>query len=112
MLPFYSSTLTPEEQEEIEDITSEEFTEELAKVKFLGMMGHWAVFANGPHHTLCPFTQFPGDSRLHRVREFLEKVQQSETGATEPSTQTCSVVRNQQEAAGDAQAVLGWHLSE
>lgn len=75
MLPFYLSTLTPEEQEEIEEINSEEFTEELAKVKFLGMMGHWAVFANGPHHTPSPFTQLPGDSRLHRVREFLEKVQ-------------------------------------
>nr|KAF6494067.1 coiled-coil domain containing 65 [Rousettus aegyptiacus] len=43
VLPFYSSTLTPEEQEEIEDITSEEFTEELAKViaDYTGLENFW-----------------------------------------------------------------------
>lgn len=59
------------------------------------------------HH--LPFT---GDSRLQRDGEFLEKVQQSKTGATEPTTQTRAVVRNQQEATRDAQTVLGWHLSK
>lgn len=33
MLPFYSSVLTPKEQEEIEEIYPEELTEQLAKVK-------------------------------------------------------------------------------
>lgn len=75
-------------------------------------MGYWAAFANGPQHAPSPFNQLPGDSKLHRDGEFLEKVQQSETGATEPPTQTCPVVRNQWEVAGDAEAVLGWHLSE
>ena len=39
MLPFYSSTLTPEEQKEIEETGPGELTEELAKVKFLGLRG-------------------------------------------------------------------------
>lgn len=121
MLPFYSSGLTPKEQGEIEEIKPEELTEELAKVKCLGprgycsrlgRRGHWAAFAHGPSTHLLPLTHLPGDSKLHRDGEFLEKVQQSETGTTEPPTQTCPVVRNQWEVAGDAQAVLRWHLSE
>ena len=40
MLPFYSSVLTPEEQEEIEKTDPEEFNEELAKVRFLGLGDH------------------------------------------------------------------------
>lgn len=68
MLPFYSSVLTPKEKEEIEEIYPEELTEELSKVKFLGprghhprlgMMGHWAIFANRPHHTPSPFNSTP-----------------------------------------------------
>lgn len=66
----------------------------------------------GPTTHLLPLIQLPGNSRLHRHGEFLEKIQQSETGATESPTQTHPVVKNQREAAGDAQAVLGWHLSE
>ncbi|XP_011366552.1 coiled-coil domain-containing protein 65 [Pteropus vampyrus] len=43
VLPFYSSTLTPEEQEEIEEINPEEFTEELAKViaDYIGLENFW-----------------------------------------------------------------------
>ncbi|XP_036314351.1 dynein regulatory complex subunit 2 [Pipistrellus kuhlii] len=43
VLPFYSSTLTPEELEEIEEITPEELTEELAKViaDYIGMDNFW-----------------------------------------------------------------------
>lgn len=40
VLPFYSSVLTPEEQEEIEKTDPEEFNEELAKVRFLGLGDH------------------------------------------------------------------------
>ena len=99
MLPFYSSVLTPEEQEEIEKIDPEEFNEELGKVRPLGPGGHRPRLGlhllTGPTTHLPPLIQFPGDNGLHRDGEFLEKVQQSETGATEPSTQTCPVVRNQ-----------------
>lgn len=74
MLPFYSSTLTPEELEEIEEITPEELTEELAKVKFpgrrglglrLGMTDPGLCSLMGPT-THLPLNPFPGDSRLHR----------------------------------------------
>ena len=37
MLPFYSSALTPTEQEEIETMDPEEFKEELGKVRFHGL---------------------------------------------------------------------------
>lgn len=40
----------------------------------------------GLNTLLLPLTQLPGDSELHRDGEFLEEVQQSETGATEPPT--------------------------
>lgn len=40
----------------------------------------------GPTTHRLPLTQLPGDSGLHRDGEFLEKVQQSEAGATEPPT--------------------------
>lgn len=99
MLPFYSSVLTPEEQENIEKIDPEEFTEELGKVSFLRPGGHRPRLGlhllMGATTPLLPLIQFPGDNGLHRDGEFLEKVQQSETGATEPSTQTCPVVGNQ-----------------
>ena len=36
LLPFYSSVLTPKEQEEIETVDLEEFNEELGKVRFHG----------------------------------------------------------------------------
>ncbi|XP_008138845.2 dynein regulatory complex subunit 2 [Eptesicus fuscus] len=43
VLPFYSSILTPEEQEEIEEIIPEELAEELAKVisDYTGMDNFW-----------------------------------------------------------------------
>ncbi|XP_038294234.1 dynein regulatory complex subunit 2 [Canis lupus baileyi] len=43
VLPFYSSVLTPEEQEKIEEIYPEELTEELAKVivNYTGMENFW-----------------------------------------------------------------------
>uniref|UniRef100_A0A8D0XG72 Dynein regulatory complex subunit 2 n=2 Tax=Sus scrofa TaxID=9823 RepID=A0A8D0XG72_PIG len=43
VLPFYSSVLTPEEQEEIEKTDPEEFNEELAKaiVDYTGMENFW-----------------------------------------------------------------------
>ncbi|XP_066131975.1 dynein regulatory complex subunit 2-like isoform X1 [Saccopteryx bilineata] len=43
VLPFYSSALTPEEQEEIEKAVPEEFTDELAKVTadYTGMENFW-----------------------------------------------------------------------
>ncbi|XP_001504180.1 dynein regulatory complex subunit 2 [Equus quagga] len=43
VLPFYSSVLTPQEQEEIEEINPEELTEELAKVivDYIGMENFW-----------------------------------------------------------------------
>ncbi|MBW02101.1 Coiled-coil domain-containing protein 65, partial [Eschrichtius robustus] len=43
VLPFYSSVLTPEEQEEIEKIDPEEFNEELGKVimDYIGMENFW-----------------------------------------------------------------------
>nr|XP_019580235.1 PREDICTED: coiled-coil domain-containing protein 65 [Rhinolophus sinicus] len=43
VLPFYSPTLTPEEQEEIEEIQPEDLTEELAKViaDYIGMENFW-----------------------------------------------------------------------
>lgn len=43
VLPFYSSTLTPEEQEEIEEVSAEELTEELAKeiTNYKGMENFW-----------------------------------------------------------------------
>lgn len=50
VLPFYSSVLTPMEQEEVERQNPEELTEELAKVKD-GEGGGWAAFAQGDHHT-------------------------------------------------------------
>lgn len=67
MLPFYSSVLTPEEQEKIEEIYPEELTEELAKVKFpgprvyhprLGKTGNRAAFAK-PQYIPSPFTSTP-----------------------------------------------------
>ncbi|XP_073939373.1 dynein regulatory complex subunit 2 isoform X2 [Castor canadensis] len=76
VLPFYSSVLTPKDQEEIEAQSLEELSqqEELAK--------------------LLPLTQLPGDRGLYGDGEFLEKVQQSEIGATEPPTQTNPAARN------------------
>lgn len=74
MLPFYSSILTPEEQEEIEEIIPEELAEELAKVKFpgprglslrLGMMDPGLYSLMGPT-THLPLNQFPGDIGLQR----------------------------------------------
>ncbi|XP_029060305.1 dynein regulatory complex subunit 2 [Monodon monoceros] len=43
VLPFYSSVLTPEEQEDIEKIDPEEFNEELGKVimDYIGMENFW-----------------------------------------------------------------------
>lgn len=43
VLPFYSPTLTPEEQEEMEEIQPEDLTEELAKViaDYVGMENFW-----------------------------------------------------------------------
>ncbi|KAG8509124.1 Dynein regulatory complex subunit 2, partial [Galemys pyrenaicus] len=43
VLPFYSSTLTPEEQEELEEINPDGLTEELAKVivDYKGMENFW-----------------------------------------------------------------------
>ncbi|XP_032276778.1 dynein regulatory complex subunit 2 isoform X2 [Phoca vitulina] len=43
VLPFYSSVLTPKEQEEIEEIYPEELTEQLAKVivNYTGMENFW-----------------------------------------------------------------------
>ncbi|XP_016056706.1 PREDICTED: coiled-coil domain-containing protein 65 [Miniopterus natalensis] len=43
VLPFYSSTFTPEEQEETEEISPEVLTEELAKViaDYIGMENFW-----------------------------------------------------------------------
>ncbi|KAF6339011.1 coiled-coil domain containing 65 [Rhinolophus ferrumequinum] len=43
VLPFYAPTLTPEEQEEIEEIQPEDLTEELAKViaDYKGMENFW-----------------------------------------------------------------------
>ncbi|KAF5928564.1 dynein regulatory complex subunit 2 [Diceros bicornis minor] len=43
VLPFYSSVLTPKEQEEIKEINPEELTEELAKVivDYTGMENFW-----------------------------------------------------------------------
>ena len=43
MLPFYSSVLTPKEQEEIETMDLEEFNEELGKVimDYKGMENFW-----------------------------------------------------------------------
>lgn len=102
MLPFYSTVLTPEEQKEIEEIYPEELTEELTKVKDprvlgpppeAGDHGPWGLHLGmGLNMHLSPPS---GDSELHRDGEFLEEVQQSETGATEPPAQTCPVVRNQ-----------------
>lgn len=92
MLPFYSSVLTPEEQAKIEEIYPEELTEELAKVKFPGpRVYHPRLGRRGTglrllslNTYLLPLPQLPGNSELHRDGEFLEKVQQSETGAAEP----------------------------
>ena len=105
MLPFYSSVLTPKEQAEIEEIYREELTEELSKVKFLGPQRPSPKVGDdgplglhllmGPTTYLVPLTQLPGDRELYRDGEFLEKVQQSETGTTEPPAETRPVVRNQ-----------------
>lgn len=93
MLPFYSSVLTPKEQEGIEENNLEELTEELAKVKAGGWWGIGQHLLVGLTAHLLPTTPLPGDSGLHRNGEFLEKVQQSETGATEPPTQTSPAAR-------------------
>ncbi|XP_062058216.1 dynein regulatory complex subunit 2 isoform X3 [Lepus europaeus] len=53
-----------------------------------------------------------GDGRLCRDGELLEKVQQGETGETEPAAAARAAPGDQREAAGDAQAVLGRHLGE
>lgn len=72
-------------QEETEE-NPEELTMELAKVKAGGWWALGQHLLMGPAAHLLSLTQFPGDGQLHRDGEFLEKVQQGETGATEPPT--------------------------
>uniref|UniRef100_G1U5R7 Coiled-coil domain containing 65 n=1 Tax=Oryctolagus cuniculus TaxID=9986 RepID=G1U5R7_RABIT len=55
VLPFYSSVLTPEEQEEIEEQNQEELTEELVEVG----AGHWAAAATAGRACALPVPVTP-----------------------------------------------------
>nr|XP_021490579.1 coiled-coil domain-containing protein 65 isoform X4 [Meriones unguiculatus] len=114
VLPFYSSILTPKEQEELEKQNPEELTEELAKVEEgRAPVGRCqAAGARVAALRLPPVTPPPAYAGLFRDGEFLEKIQQSEAGGPEPAAQAGAAAGHEREAEGDAQTVPRRHLRE
>lgn len=74
VLPFYSSALTPTEQEEVERQNQEDLTEELAKVR-TGRVRAGQHLLKGTTALLFPLPPRSGYGGLLRDGELLEKIQ-------------------------------------